>query len=638
MVVNRQNEGGGSSKAWQVDEIPTPQNIRVTESGAGLTDFPPEMEAIVFRDDHSDGMVKSRIVTNENDYYSGDVHSSIRNKVIKPPSVDEITLPTSEATSHIFLRFGINLYVSDGRYLHRSSNGTTFTQVLDTGSGNEITDLKPFDTYILVANKVTSSGNANDYYYSTNGSSFTQRDGTGTPQQVHYFFTRDDTLFGLENPNSMYSATDPANGGTWSGATEIGDTSAHFHWGLVVANTLVIGKSDRVYTVDSSSNVSTLIAQFAENPGHQNFGAVAAAFNSNLYTTVDEEVWEYDPVSGNLRPIGLTKLPDFLLQAGGDHEDGVAYDGTALYAIHHTSLSNTTSIVRVTQDTDFDFKFERWMTTTSSGYEPQGGLYYTTLFTRKTGRALYLSTSNAGTIAVMNLPRSFDPTLDSASEFSLEDNTYRSGWMAHNFPSRQKDYTSVTVDLVGLTGVPPKTTVDIYYYVDGDETTRYTLKENITSSGLERLEFSDGLTARSFMLEIIFKTDNVKVTPEMLSWTVSASVKFEQREIITAAVRVGDGIKNRSGNKSAYNARDIRNISRSLREAANVTVRYQDYRGYDFSNVRILPPFSEVDSQDENKGANETMMTLRFMRVSEDTSNIFTIGPSAITGIDVIGP
>jgi hypothetical protein len=45
-----------------------------------------------------------------------------------------------------------------------------------------------------------------------------------------------------------------------------------------------------------------------------------------------------------------------------------------------------------------------------------------------------------------------------------------------------------------------------------------------------------------------------------------------------------------------------------------------------------------VDSQDENRGANETMMTLRFMRVSEYTSNIFTIGPSAIAGIDVIGP
>src|SRR5690606_18811823 len=131
----------------------------------------------------------------------------------------------------------------------------------------------------------------------------------------------------------------------------------------------------------------------------------------------------------------------------------------------------------------------------------------------------------------------------------------------------------------------------------------------------QALRFDSPASGRSFMLEIILKTSDVDYTPEILSWSVSASVKFEQREIITALARVGDGVVGRKGQRSAYNARDTRRIAKYLRAQPGIKIRYQDYRGYDFANVRILPPFSESDSTDEDKGTNETQMLLRFLNV-----------------------
>ena len=103
-----------------------------------------------------------------------------------------------------------------------------------------------------------------------------------------------------------------------------------------------------------------------------------------------------------------------------------------------------------------------------------------------------------------------------------------------------------------------------------------------------------------------------------MSWAVEPAVKLNLREILTLSFHVKDHIQNRRGAPSKFTAQQIRDRIRTLRDAEDTTISYSDYRGYTFDNVRILPGFSEIDNQDEARGPDETVMTLRLMRVSED--------------------
>lgn len=614
--------GNPLPKRWMIQEVPTPVNIRVSEEGVGQTDIPPELGANVFRDIHDGGMGKHQIVIAETDHYSS-VAQLLDDKIIKPASTTEVTLPSSEGDVRVWFEFGSNLYVSDGRYLHRSSDGTTFAQVLDVGVDGVITDAIAFgasdgDTGIVVA--FETSGTPDDAYFSTSGDAGSWTQYTTDPTRQHsFYFKRDETLFALKNPNTMYSTTDPfVAGAIWGGATEVGDELHDFQGGEVVADVAVIRKEDQVYTVDSSGAVKTLIAQFNKNPGPHNFRHAAAAFNSNIYTTVDEEVWEYDPVSGNLRPLGLVRLADTEVDATLDHEDGVAYDGGALFVLHHTNYGEGgTSILRVTQDREGEFIFQRWMEETeTTSYRPQGPFHATRLFTsRKTGRALYFATTTAGKVGILNLPRAADPTLDTTSEYTTKQTTYRSGWFVHNFPSQTKDYVEVVLDARNLSPSSPLSTIDVYYYLDGDEATAIELVSGLDTDGLHRLPFG-GVSGRSIMLELRFNSDTVTDTPIVLSWSVRASVKFIQQDIITFTARIADNVPNRYRQLSPHTAIDLRNFVRAIRRAQNVTIGYEDYRGYAFSDVRVLPGIEEVDASDEQSGADETRMTLRLLRVS----------------------
>ena len=622
------SNGNPLPKAWSMSEVPSPTNVRVSDTGAGLVDLPPEVEAVFFRDDHRGGLGTTQVDINNTDYMSGVMHTTVAGKVLPPPSVNEISLPTSEGDVRVWVEAVFSgtryLYVSDGRYLHRTSDGVTFAQVLDVGSGKAITSAVFYgaadgDTGLVVAYETTSTGAASPYKYSNDGTTFSDADSGGS-RECHYLFVSDQTLYSLKNPNNLFSSTDPySSTATWSGSTVVGDEAHDFQGGIVVADVLVLPKEDQVYTYNATDGVRTLIAQFAEQADEDNFKWFAAAYNSNIYFTVDEEIWEYDPVNGDLRAIGQSTLPDTLLSPSTSHNDGLAYDGIALYSIHHAKLPDETTggttILRITQDTDGVFRFERWLTTTSSGYRPQGPMHASRAFnTRKTGRALYFNTLTAGKVGVINVPRATDPTLDSSAEYSTVSAKLFSGWIVHNFPGQPKDYTEVTVDLAGIT---PTCTAAVYYYLDGDTSTRYTLTSSITTSGLHVLQFPGPVTARSMLLEFVLSPGAVTDEPVLFSWTLRAAVKFRMRELGQVTVRVTDYDRGRGGAISKHTAVDIRSLLRRLRTKEDIRIRYQDYRGYDFRNVRVLPGFQEVDAVDEDTGTDMTALSFRFLKVED---------------------
>ena len=92
-------------KSWNMREVPTPVNVRVSEQGASLVDLPPELEAVIYRYTHIGGLGE-RLTSNEGTrYYSGTAYSGVDGKVTMPPGVDEITLPTREGNVRCFAEF-----------------------------------------------------------------------------------------------------------------------------------------------------------------------------------------------------------------------------------------------------------------------------------------------------------------------------------------------------------------------------------------------------------------------------------------------------------------------------------------------------------------------------------------------------
>lgn len=636
-----------NKKAWQMAEIPAPSGVRVTNEGTGVQDQPPEMASTVFRTDSSEGM-GPRIAENlKKTYMSGDIMATVSGKVIKPPYAEELTLPSSEGKVRCMAEFNSAFYISDGRYLHRTTNGSTFTQVMDAGSTYRISDLKVFgDTsgtsgILACVETDTTAETAQSYYYSTDGTTFAQVNAAGN-RQFNYMFVKDKTLYGLVNPATFYTCTDPfVAAATWAGATVVGDRAHKFQGGFVIAGVLVIFKEDRAFTVDASGVVSTLIGQFADVPHVSNFHSFTAGWNSNIYFTADNEVWEYDPVTGEIRHLRISELPDTQTDATSTTTyAGVTYSEDGLYAIHETNLSAIPgpSVVRIDFNKDGNAQFDRWVLQSLNGYRPRGPLQSSRLFSSLgTGRHLWMATTTAGKVLRMTIPRSNDPTLDATSEYSVVDNTYRSGWMHHNFPAQWKDYTEILLDLSGLNAVPPTCTVDVYYYLDGDLSTRYTMDTGLSSNKLYNLEFSNGVSARTFMLELILHSDASNQTPQVLSWNVKAAVKFDFREVMTLTVRVGDRIRARNNTTSPHTAVEIRNRLRTWRAQKNITLAYQDYRGYNFDNIRILTGFNEVDNIDDKYRTDETLLTLRILRVAPSSAASFVVGSDTVGSPAVVG-
>lgn len=632
-------------KAWQMAEVPSPDGARVTQYGAAAQDSAPEMAAAVYRMDNFQGMGPQIISVGDSNYMSGSVQTSVSGRVIQAPYTEEITVAaTGEGLTAVEI-FNGSLYVANASKVFRSDDGLLFYETLDVGS----------DTIVQLVTYGADDGDPGiicvledgEYYYSLTGAP-TSWDQAASGYNFVRMAIQNNQLWGLENPSTLRLTTDPyAAAPVWSGSTTIGDTMHNFKNILAVANFLIIFKEDGiVYAVSTNDVVSKALSQFEGIPGADNFEAVSQGFDSNVYFTMDQDVWEYDPASGNTQPLHLSKLPDTQIDLTGEISQGITYDQQGLYSIHESNIGGTTgsTIVRTDFFVNGQFAHERWLVNTPSGYRPHGPMKFTRMFTGLgTGRHVWFGlhdptgANTAFKIGRMTVPRASDPTQDSLSEFSVVDGIYRSGWMHHNFPAQFKDYTEVLLDMRGLSPVAPQASVSVYYYIDGDLSTRYTLAENLTSNKLQSLEFANGITARTFLLELILHNDNPATTPQVISWNVKAAVKFDFREVFTVAIRVGDKIAMRGKNRSPLSAREIRQRIRQLRRARDITIRYQDYRGYDFTNVRILTGINEVDEVDDAARTAETIMTLRIMRVSEPFLHQFHVAQSVVAGSDVVG-
>jgi hypothetical protein len=140
------------------------------------------------------------------------------------------------------------------------------------------------------------------------------------------------------------------------------------------------------------------------------------------------------------------------------------------------------------------------------------------------------------------------------------------------------------------------------------------------------------------MLEFELVTHDRTVTPQLFSWAVRAAVKFPLHELITLGVRLTDNPRTRRRGTTTRTADEIRRTIRYLRNIRDQTLAYQDYRGYSFTNVRILPGLSENENEDVRAAKDSTLLSIRVLNVSEYSLTGFIVESSLVGGPDVVVP
>lgn len=154
-----------------------------------------------------------------------------------------------------FAEFNSELYVANGNSLYKLNGaGNGWTHVGDLP--NLITDLEPFtDNNLYIA-----LGNANKYWYMNTSESLTESTVTnGEADFLETVHSATPTMWKANIPRELRSSTNPANGGSWSGTTNV-DTSTYDILKLLSSEgTLYIKKEDRTFYLDESGNVQVLI-------------------------------------------------------------------------------------------------------------------------------------------------------------------------------------------------------------------------------------------------------------------------------------------------------------------------------------------------------------------------------------------
>lgn len=154
------------------------------------------------------------------------------------------------------LQWGTSLYAISGRYVYRTSSGTTWTEVHDGGASAVATDIFDADGTLVVCYGTTVG-----FAYSTDGASWTTSSRSTTPgggtsqdRYPHYGLMLNDQVYFFYRPNEMRAAganNDVTNGGSsFGGNTWIGSSGTSFRGAAVYRDRLIMKKDEGLFSVN----------------------------------------------------------------------------------------------------------------------------------------------------------------------------------------------------------------------------------------------------------------------------------------------------------------------------------------------------------------------------------------------------
>jgi len=215
----------------------------------------------------------------------------------KGPEITQFTPPVRDSVAGVrtFFELGTTLYCAQGRYILRRDADATWTQVADFGAGVAVLNVTVFTSNFDGTQRAFVALSTGAARYSSNGTTWTAMATFAALAFVtigREFWWADDT----NRLRKCDTNADPTNEANYTSLIfRAGDKSSSITALMVTAaGTLIIAKTDGLYTLDAAGDDHQLLPflKFAPNA---NNGKAWGQFENSLYTSYGPNLLAIDP-------------------------------------------------------------------------------------------------------------------------------------------------------------------------------------------------------------------------------------------------------------------------------------------------------------------------------------------------------
>jgi len=456
-----------------------------------------------------------------------------------------------------------------------------------------VTDLKVYGAIAYA-----SIGSGTKYYYSANGTDWTQTD--LDYGYAHKIFVAPnpagtlDVMWGFKQPNELRNTTDGRAKGTgveWTNPPAyIGDASTNITNMFMVNDNLLIGREDNLYHYDSNGGLHPLRDDLKENRSSENFKYICKWQTGTYFSEIDGvgEITSYnsyspcgalygiDNIGKRGKVVGLAADKDWRYEAWDEGANTIIYKGREI---------RRNGELR-----------EEWCPWVFLGTETCADI--ATCQHSTTDRRLWFGYTKS--TAYVKL--SDNPTADSNAKFAA------SGFLRMSYdygsnPNNDKIWQSVIIETKACSSTQ---TVTIKYRKDND-TTATTISGAITKNGVHKYYFANPVSCKRIQFEVHLATGSSSATPEVLYFEARGIEKPEATRLHEAIYDVGDEPSERT--------KTIRDLLRKAGESSQL-LRFTDLRYKDTKWIVIEPGYPQEPEMGEERWRSPDLgIVLRFREV-----------------------
>jgi hypothetical protein len=583
------------------------------EGSAKYAHFPPEQELVWEQHSWHDGF--GQWLFDEPNFYfeSKNVDLRFKDQATLASGLTTVTVKTgdtafSDADCFPCVHTDGNLYVAVGRYIYQYDyTDEEFDEVKDLGSGTTCTHLVSYG-----ANVYAACGASVKYYYGAT-TSWTQS--TISDGYADKFAVVQTTLWKLLSNGECKSSTNPINGGSWSTANTVGETSDPGRNLLEILGRLIVLKESGGYSIDAAGTITQLFkapATFLQNNykcvhDYHNMAFLATGneglqiYNRGFLDSVHPRRWapKSNDALGYVR--GMTDDDEYLyvllsdspiiagrLQNIGGQEDfawhPLWYDATLrsedndlarALIIHRNAAADGTRLWIFFADLDGSTRKPGYIELPASGVNPQYDL-----------GAAEVSFPTSGT------------------------NEFTTGYMDWGLAATPKAFYSVRLKTENLTA---NITVKVSYAID--DASSFTDLATWTSNTDTHQFFPASTTGKRIRLKFTLATNAATTTPALINFSLHAALRPKPKKVWDFVVNVDDYAQKYDGSSSSQLESWV---ATQLHTAATTTwpCTLWDRRGSSHT-VTLLPGYPrEIEVDDLEQGRFSSLFQLRMIEAT----------------------
>lgn len=588
-----------ATKQLSIKEVGGPNVERVrTETEASYSDFNPEQDTPFASMYFMGGLGQLELDFADPSAYlwGSKVITHVPGKVFLAPPVTERTMASgtgivtgwyhwqsAAGTPYTFAWAGTRLY--------RRPDNTTDNWTLVYTASFAITDFVVFNGVGVICTPSSTTGTEDFFTQAdpTAAATWTPTARNHTPfsngTKPKYVAASRGTLFAAVDYGKVYYTVDPTQDG-WVGpltvtvgsltGNNVGDSSHAFAHLKAVNDYMFAFRLDAGYAIDSNQAISEVIWQWKDRPANTNFTFLAAG-SDNLYFSVGKEVFSYDPTTGLVDDLGLTRMGSFSVET----IVGLAADQQSVYVM----LRGKVPAIR---SATYYVLLRGWKTSGRWAFEnlweeeDVGTIAYWNVAAvpSSVGTRVYLfriDGSGNATSYSMDVPHNWDAS--TGTSFATSGVLYTSINRA-NFPDFSKRALWISMLTENTTSATFK--VAVAYSLDNGATFTALGDTGAGGSGVlsTKLDYS-GVNGRSIVLRFTFTSDGTTKTPILRVFAHHQRVRFRYLEQVSAALRVDDFIEKNNGAGRGRSVATLRADLRKLRQEEG-DITYEDFLGNSF--------------------------------------------------------